>query len=66
MSAHQITNQRDLRRSFWESHPEASRKRTRDGDYVADTRMAFVDYVDSRERDGTISEALAQRATLEA
>ncbi len=30
----------------------------------ADLRMAFVDYVDSLARDGTISEALASRVTL--
>ena len=58
-----ITNQKELRRAFWEAHPECSRKR-RKGIYCADTRVAFVDYVDACARDGIISEALALRATL--
>lgn len=33
-------------------------------EYPADTRMAFVDYVDSLARSGDISEALAGRVTL--
>ncbi len=33
-------------------------------DYPNDVRMAFVDYVDSLARNGEISEALAQKATL--
>ena len=59
-----ITNQKDLRRAFWLDHPDASRKR-RKGIYCTDTRVAFVDYVDSCARNGIISEALALRATLE-
>ena len=61
----QITSVRDLRSTFWEQHPGLSRQRYRNGDYPADTRMAFVDYVDHCARDGLISERLAQRATLE-
>lgn len=60
----QITNQRALRKQFWEDNPQCARGRLRSGDYVADTRMAWVDYIDRMARDGTISEALAQRATL--
>ena len=60
-----ITTQRDLRRAFWEQHPHADRKRWRDGTYKADTRMTWVDWIDSLARDNIISEALAQRATLE-
>ena len=59
-----ITTQRDLRRSFWEAHPTASRKRGRDGDYLTDTRVAFCDFVESLARDGFITENLARRATL--
>ena len=61
-----ITNQRTLRRSFWEAHPSADQKRGRDGDYKTDTRVAFVDYVDMLCRSGHISSELAQRATLNA
>ena len=60
-----ITNQKDLRRQFWQDNPQCARGRLRSGDYVADTRMAWVDYIDMLCRDGTISEALAQRATLD-
>ena len=61
----QITNRRDLRRAFWEAFPNLDRKRWRDGTYKTNTRMAWCDYIDSLCRDGTISEALAQRAPLE-
>ena len=33
-------------------------------DYPPDTRCAFVDFVDSLQKDGVISEALAGRVTL--
>lgn len=59
-----ITNQRNLRQSFWEAHPQADRRKGRDGDYLTDTRVAFVDYVDMLCRSGHISPELAQRATL--
>jgi hypothetical protein len=59
-----ITNEKDLRRAFWESHPNASKRTLRDGDYVTDTRIAFVEYVDALARDGVITEELAQRVTL--
>ena len=57
-----ITNQRDLRKAF--------RQMIRDSGgtekpSATDLRCMFVDYVDSLARDGTISESLAQRATLE-
>jgi hypothetical protein len=61
--AYQITNQRDLRRTFWESFPYLIRSK-RFGDYAVDTRVAFIDWIDRLQKDGTISEALAQRATL--
>lgn len=63
MSGYQITNQRDLRRVFWERHPYLIRSKTF-GDYAVDTRVTFVDWIDAMQRQGVISEALAQRATL--
>ena len=60
-----ITNQKDLRRAFWQQHPTLTRRRNSDGDYVTDTRCAFVNWVDRMERNSVITEALAQRATLE-
>lgn len=58
-----ITTQKEIRRAFWDNHPNAKRQKIR-GDYVTDTRVAFVDYVDMLARDGVISEKLAQRVTL--
>ena len=58
------TSQKQIRAEFWERYPEVSRKRQRDGDYVTDTRVAFVEFVDYLERNGGISESLAQRVTL--
>lgn len=60
----QYTTQREIRSAFWEANPNASRKRGRDGDYLTDTRVAFVDFVDALARNGDISDALAQRVTL--
>ena len=58
------TTQREIRRSFWKTHPDCARGKLRSGDYVTDTRCAFVDYVDYLSRCGMISEELAQRVTL--
>lgn len=60
-----ITNQRALRRTFWELFPQLSRRKLRDGGYRTDTRVTWVDWIDMLARDGQISAALAQRATLE-
>jgi len=64
-----ITNQRALRRAFWEANPALSpRKMSRAyrGYYHAtDTRVTWCDYIDHLARDGQISENLAQRATLD-
>ncbi len=64
-----FTTQRQVRRAFWaENHGILPDRRTvRMGDercYPADTRTAFVDYVDHLARAGQISEALASRVTL--
>ena len=66
MKKYQITNQRDLRIAFWEQTAEGKRgaKNSR-GEYPVDTRCAFVDWIDSLCRNGTISQELAYRATLE-
>lgn len=61
---YQITTQKELRKLFWEQNPGLERKKTKGGDYVADTRIAFCDFIDAMQRSGTISEALADRATL--
>ena len=60
-----ITTQRELRTEFWHNHPQFKRRgRTKQNDYPADIRMAWCDFVESCRRNGDISEALANRATL--
>lgn len=71
-----MTNQKQIRAAFWEAFPDLPRRRYRYSPnrsdktaqlvYPIDTRCAFVDFVDQLQRDGVISEALADRATLEA
>ena len=65
MEKYLITNQKELRKAFWEDNPQCARGRLRSGDYVADTRMAWVDWIDGLCRQRNISDALAQRATLD-
>lgn len=62
MKKYTITNQRDLRRAFWQSGNY--NKRRYKGDYITDTRVAFYDFIDCLYRSGDISPELAQRATL--
>ena len=67
-----FTTQKQVRAAFWADHagidgitPRKIRNYSGNGKmHNTDTRCAFVDYVDSLARNGQISEALAQRATL--
>jgi hypothetical protein len=69
-----MTTQKAIRAAFWAAHPALPRRRHRYGwsnsDKTAelvhhvDSRMAFSDYIDMLARNGIISSALAQRATL--
>ncbi len=60
-----MKTQKEIRKSFWESHPEYKRKgRQSQNDYPADIRMAFCDHVDSLARNSEITESLAGRVTL--
>jgi hypothetical protein len=66
-----MTTQKQIRAAFWAAHPDldaqARARRTRSkpqNRHNATTRTAFVDFVDSLNRSGEISEALAQRVTL--
>lgn len=71
-----MTNQKQIRAAFWEAFPDLPRRRYRYSPnrsdktaelvYPINTRCAFVDFLDQLQRDGIISEALADRATLEA
>ena len=69
------TNQKQIRAAFWQAFPDLPRRKylysLKDNPHKAaelvysiDTRCAFVDYVDSLNRAGVISDALAHRATL--
>ena len=68
-----ITNQRDLRRAFWEAHkgiegitPRRITNYAGTGKmHNTDTRCAWCDYVDAMSRANQISQELAQRATLD-
>lgn len=65
-----LTTQKQVRDAFWDAHPDLSRKKITDysGDgtmYTTDTRSAFVAFVDDLNRDGIISDALANRVTLD-
>ena len=64
-----MTTQKQIREAFWDSADPMNgdgitRRKLSDGGYTADTRMAFVDFVDMLHRDGEIGDALAQRVTL--
>ena len=58
---------KEVRNSFWSEYNQfrSDRKSCKtQNEYNATIRSAFVDYVDSLQRSGIISEKLADRATL--
>lgn len=67
------TTQRELRRAFFEQHadvPGVSRKKIRNYSgngtmHNTDTRVAWCDWLDALQKNGEISESLANRATLD-
>lgn len=66
---YRITTQRQLRREFWETFPDLPKRRTVDygnghKQHATDTRVTFCDWLDALSKDGSISQELAQRATL--
>ena len=65
------TNQSALRRAFWKAQPHYAEQAREAGIlskpqnyHCATVRCTFVDWIDALARDGTISQALADRATL--
>jgi len=60
----QITTQAALRQLFWENSGFKRHGRKKQNSYPADVRMAWVNFVDSMQKNGEISEKLAERATL--
>jgi hypothetical protein len=66
-----MTTQKQIRAAFWGAHPEHEAHALKWGiktaphnRHNADTRMAWVDFVDQLAKAGEISENLAFRATL--
>lgn len=59
-----FTTQIALRASFWRDHPRLDRRPGAQNQQPTDTRVAWCDWIDARRRDGEVSDALAQRATL--
>lgn len=64
-----LTTQKELRKLFWATFPGLPKRKIRDysGEgrmYPTDTRCAWVDWIDSLNKNGEISDALAERATL--
>lgn len=66
-----LTNQKQVREAFWQDHPHfdeqaraAGIRSKRQNQQCATVRCAFVDFVDTLQRNGDINEALADRVTL--
>jgi hypothetical protein len=64
-----ITTQKALRSQFWEIFSELPKRKIKDYSgkglmYQTDVRVTWVDWIDELERDGEITTALADRATL--
>lgn len=60
-----ITTQKELRAAFWDLHRNYQRRPGwTQNQYPADVRMIWCDFVECLSRNGDISDALANRATL--
>ena len=69
-----MKTQKEIRVLFWALHPNLPKRRhryswnkndkTAELVYAVDARCAFVDFVDQLQRNGEISESLADRVTL--
>ena len=66
-----MTTQKQIRAAFWAAFPELEAhalkwqiKTAPQNRHNAETRQAFVEFVDSLQKGGEISVALAQRVTL--
>jgi hypothetical protein len=66
-----MTTQKQVRASFWQSFPHFEEQARAAGilskgqnHHCATVRCEFVDFVDSLQRSGEISEKLANRVTL--
>ena len=58
---------KEIRLAFWESHPQFKReykKTYKQNQYRTDIRVLFCGYIDYLQKDGVISESVANRITL--
>lgn len=58
---------KEIRTTLWEQHPEFKpefRTQYKQNDYKTDIRVSFCDFVDHLQKDGQITEKLANRVTL--
>lgn len=63
------TSVKAIRAAFWRDNPNLSRRKIPHYSgigtmHTTDTRVAFCDWLDAENRNGRISDSLAQRATL--
>ena len=65
------TTQKQIRSAFWDAFPHLAEQAREAGilskpqnQHCATVRCTFVDFLDGLHRDGMVSDALADRATL--
>ena len=65
MSKYRYTTEKAINDAFWKNNPQYNRMPGRtQNDYKCDIRCAYVEWLDMRQKDGEISEKLADRVTL--
>jgi hypothetical protein len=58
------TTQAQVRAAFWQGWPEGFKRGKLHNEYNATIRSEFSAFIDMLQKDGHISESLAQRVTL--
>lgn len=58
------TTEGQVRKAFWIGLEQFKRRGWRQNDYSATIRSEFVEFVDMLQKNGHISESLAERVTL--
>jgi hypothetical protein len=59
-----IITQKEIRNQFWSRNSYLKHGAWKQNQYSTDVRVAFCSFVEYLHRNGEISDALAQRATL--
>ena len=60
----EIKTEAQVRAAFWQGWPEGFRRGKKHNEYNATIRYEFSAFVDMLQKDGHISESLAQKVTL--